>query len=141
MMETLKQKGGRLLESLADYVELSLRLFALQSADKSARLASGFLTIVVLTLVFIFSLIMLSIGAAILISFLLHRAWIGFVILGAFYLLVGIILIVVRKKIISTPILNLIIPALVTAELKAEENIEKAQDKIEDKLHLEKQPD
>ena len=140
-METLKQKGGRLLESMADYVELSLRLFALQSADKSARLASGFLTIVVLTLVFIFSLIMLSIGAAILISFLLHRAWIGFVILGAFYLLVGIILIVVRKKIISTPILNLIIPALVTAELKAEENIEKAQDKIEDKLHLEKQPD
>ena len=141
MMETLKQKGGRLLESMADYVELSLRLFALQSADKSARLASGFLTIVVLTLVFIFSLIMLSIGAAILISFLLHRAWIGFVILGAFYLLVGIILIVVRKKIISKPILNLIIPALVTAELKAEENIEKAQDKIEDKLHLEKQPD
>jgi len=137
----LKQKGGRLLESMADYVELSLRLFALQSADKSARLASGFLTIVVLTLVFIFSLIMLSIGAAILISFLLHRAWIGFVILGAFYLLVGIILIVVRKKIISKPILNLIIPALVTAELKAEENIEKAQSKIEDKLHLEKQPD
>jgi len=141
MMETIKQTGGKIMESLADYAELSVQIAALKTADKGAKITSGFFTVVILTIVFLFSLLLISIGAALLISFAMHHLWAGFFIVGAFYTLLGIVLIVLRQKLITKPLLNQIIPALVNIAEKAGETIEKAQDKIEDKLKLEKQPD
>ena len=140
-METVKETGGRALEALVALAEMKMRLLALKGADKSSRLATSFLTIVILTIIFIFSVSLLNIGLAILLSLLLHKLWIGFFIVGAFYVIGGIVLVALRKKIIFEPLLNAIVNALVGAELKAEESLEKAQDKVEDNLNLEKQPD
>jgi hypothetical protein len=140
-MEPLKEKGGRALESLFTYVELRMRLLALKSADKTSRLASGFFTIIILILIFVFSMVLLSIGAAVLISRGLDTAWAGYFIVAGIYILVGIVLVKMRKRLIFEPLLNSIISSLIGAELKAEEKLENIQDTIEDKLNLEKQPD
>ena len=140
-MESLKEHGGRLLEAVADYSEASMELVALKAADKSARLASNFLTIVILVLFLIFFLNMISIGLAVLISVSLDKPWVGFFIVGTFYLVTGIALYALRKKLIFPLLLNAIVDSLVGAALKAENKIEEVQDKLEDKLNLEKQPD
>jgi hypothetical protein len=140
-MEGLKQKGGKVLEAAADYAETSLKIIALKTADKSARLSSNFLMIVILIIVFLFSFNMLNFGLAIIISHGLHKMWSGFVILGIFYALVGVMVYVLREKLLFQPILNSLLVAFVGTALKAQENIEEVQDKIEDKLNLEKQPD
>ncbi|HYV91840.1 MAG TPA: phage holin family protein [Chitinophagales bacterium] len=140
-MEPLREKGGRALESLVSYVELRMRLLALKSADKSSRVASGFLTIVILVLIFIFSMVLLSIGTAVLISRGLDKAWAGYFIVAGIYILAGIVLVKMRKRFIFEPLLNSIVHSLLGAELEAEDKIENIQDKIEDKLNLEKQPD
>ncbi len=140
-MASIKEEGGRILESAFSFTEIKMRLLALKTADKSARIAAGFLTIVILTFVFIFSMVMLSIGVAVALSYALDSAAAGFFIVAGFYILGGIVLVVMRKKIIYEPLLNSIVNALVAAELKAEHKLEKVQDKVEDKLNLEKQPD
>ena len=140
-MEGLKQKGGKVVEAAADYAEASLKIIALKTADKSARLSSNFLMIVILVIVFLFSFNMLNFGLAIIISHGLHKMWSGFLILGIFYALVGVMVYVLRQKILFQPILNSLLVAFVGTALKAQENIEQVQDKIEDKLNLEKQPD
>ena len=140
-MEGLKQKGGKVVEAAADFAEASLKIIALKTADKSARLSSNFLMIVILIIVFLFSFNMLNFGLAIIISLALDRMWSGFVILGIFYALVGIMVYVLRQKILFQPILNSLLVAFIGTALKAEKNIEQVQDKIEDKFNLEKQPD
>ena len=140
-MTSLQEEGGKVLESAFTFAEIKLRLLALKSADKSARLATSFLTIVILVFVFIFSMVLASIALSIVLGHAINSMAGGFGIVAAFYVVVGIVLVSLRKKILFGPLLNAIVHALVGAELKAENKLEKVQDKVEDKLNLEKQPD
>lgn len=138
-MESLKQKGSRVLESAFTYAELRMRLLALKSADKGSRLASNFLTILILLVILIFSAMLINIGLALLISRALDTTAAGFFIMGAVNIILGVVLFVMRKKIIFEPLLNAIVSALVGAELRAEEKLERVQDRIEDRLNLPEQ--
>ena len=137
-MIAVKEESEKVIESAFNYAEIKMRLLALKTADKTSRLATGFLTIIILILIFIFSIVLLSVGVAILISHALQSAAAGFFIAGAFYIVAGVILVAMRKKIIFEPLLNSIVNALAGAELQAENKLEKVQDKIEDKLNFEK---
>ena len=136
-MRSLQEEGGKVIESAFNLTEIKLRLLALKSADKSARLATGFLTVVILVLVFIFSLGLASIALAISLGHAFNSMVAGFFTAAAFYVVAGCLLIALRKKIIFAPLLNKIVSALMGVALKAEEKLEKVQDKVEDKLNLE----
>lgn len=140
-MTSIREEGSKVLESAFSFTEIKLRLLALKTADKSARLATGFLTIVILILVFVFSMVLLSIAFAIVLANAFHSMAAGFFTMAGIYIVAGIILVTMRKKMIFEPLLNAIVKSLVGAELKAENKLEKVQDKVEDKLNLEKQPD
>ena len=135
-MTALKDESEKVIESAFNYAEIKMRLLALKTADKTSRLATGFLTVIILILVFIFSIVLLSIGVAILISHALDSASAGFFIVAAFYIVSGVILVAMRKQILFLPLLNSIVKALAGAELQAKKKLEKVQDKIEDKLNL-----
>src|SRR6476660_4644360 len=119
-MIAVKEESEKVIESAFNYAEIKMRLLTLKTADKTSRMATGFLTIIILILVFIFSMVFLSIGIALWISHALQNAWGGFFIVGAFYIVSGVILVAMRKKIIFEPLLNSIVSALAGAELKAE---------------------
>lgn len=140
-MANIKEKGSQLLEAGADYIETSLQMYALKTASKSAKVASGFLTSVILATIFVFSFLLISIGFCLLLSIALHRWWAGFLIVGGVYTVLGLVINSMRRKMITKPLLNKIIPAILSAEELAEQKIEKMQDQIEDRLHLERQPD
>lgn len=141
MMEPVKEKGGRLLESVFDYLELRMKLLTLQAADKSSRILTGFFTIIIIVFIFIFSMIMLSIAAAIGIGNALNHPWLGYLIIGIFYIIAGVVLVTMKEKLIFEPLLNTIVHSIAGAEIKAENKAEKVQDKIQDKLNLNKPPE
>src|SRR5678809_1557865 len=115
-MTSLQEEGGKVLESAFSFAEIKLRLLALKSADKSARLATSFLTVVILVFVFTFSMVLGSIALSITLGHAIHSMAGGFGIVAAFYVLVGIVLDSLRKKIIFGPLLNAIVQALIGTE-------------------------
>ncbi len=105
-----------LLEHGQAYVKTSLRLFKFKATDKVADLvsniASGFVILILLTLLFI----NLNIGIALLIGDLLGKIWIGFIILSGFYACLGLIVYIFRDRWLKKPVSNSIIAQLLKEE-------------------------
>jgi len=135
-MKSFKTMLSDLLEKLSDYVETRMEIIALKLTDKATNLVANFLTIVILCIVFGAGVILLSIGAAILINNAMHSNWMGFIIMGILYIIVGLILLATKTKLIHLPILNLFIKAILEVEENAEAKIEKLKHGIEDNLNL-----
>ena len=108
-----KQPTVTLIESLfsqsKDYVDSRLELFKLKMIDKSTTVASSIISVLALFLVFFIFFIVLNIGIALLIGDLLGKAYLGFLILAAFYAIVGFILASRRNKIFKAPVTKIII--------------------------------
>lgn len=101
------------LEMLDDrfkaYLSTSIQLLKLEAVERSAVLASGLFSRLLILLAALITLIFLSIGASLYLAQCLGRYDLGFGIVGAFYLLLTLILLLGRKKIAETPMLNAIL--------------------------------
>ena len=108
-----KQPTVTLIESLfgqsKDYIDTRLELYKLKLIDKSSSIASSVIAGVALFVVFFIFFIVLNIGIALLICDLIGKSYLGFLILAAFYGIVGFVLFSKRNKIFKTPIAKLII--------------------------------
>lgn len=103
-----KQPTVTLIETLfsqsKDYIDTRLELYKLKLIDKSSSVASSIVSIVALFVVFFIFFIVLNIGIALLIGDLVGKSYWGFLILAAFYGIVGFVLFSKRNKIFKTPI-------------------------------------
>jgi len=77
--------------------------------DKSSGVASSVLSGIVLFVVFFIFFVVFNIGIALLIGDLVGKSYWGFLILAAFYAIVGLFLFLKRDKIFKTPVSKLII--------------------------------
>jgi len=91
-METTTSSLEPLLERVEEYGKTTLELFKLKSLDKTATVASAFISRLVLTGVIILFVFTLTAAAALWLGDELGKNYYGFLILGAFYGLVGIVL-------------------------------------------------
>jgi hypothetical protein len=102
-----------LIESLVsnstDYVETRLNLFKLKMVDKSSDLVSSVLSFLPLILTFIIVFILLNIGIALLIGDLVGKAYLGFLILTAIYIIIALVLYSQRNKMFKVPFANMLI--------------------------------
>jgi len=105
---TIKSLGIHLQE----YLEVSVSLLKLRAAEKTSDLIADIAGVVVVSLFFIFFLLFVSFGCANLLSGVFGNNYSGFLIIGGFYLVLGLILWVGRKRIIRNPILNAIVRRL-----------------------------
>lgn len=133
-MTTLKENLKTIVETSSDYAKITMRLIALKLSDKLSKMLSGFFTLVILAVVFVFAIIMLSIGLAKWIGYAMDNEWAGFFIVGGIYIVSGIILMVMKKTLIREPVLNAIVKSMFAVEVKAEDEVEELEDKIVDKL-------
>lgn len=119
MIEEEKEKihgPGKEFDALfsvaSDYIETNVELYKLKTINKTADIASsvvsGFLVAVVLLIFFI----LLNIGIAYLIGNLIGHTYIGFFILSAFYLIIGLILKSNSIKWIKIPTTSMIIKSI-----------------------------
>jgi hypothetical protein len=108
-----KQPTLTLIESLfsqtKDYIDNRLELYKLKMVDKTSGVASSIISVVVLFVVFFIFFVILNIGIALLIGDLVGKSYLGFLILAAFYAIVGLVLFFKRDKIFKTPVTRLII--------------------------------
>src|SRR5579871_1629339 len=95
-----------LLLHIRDYVEERVKLVSLNLHDKGSRTASAIASAIVLFLIGIFTLFFLILALSWCIGTLLHEPFAGFLIVGLFYVLTGIIIYINRDKWIRIPVSN-----------------------------------
>ena len=98
-----------LFEKTKDYVETRADLFKLKAIKKTAEVGSSIVAKIIVAVVFSSFFIFLNIALGLWLGELTGRIYLGFFILAAFYLIVGIIIYSNRQKIISSPIADSII--------------------------------
>ncbi len=100
-------------ESLAgniqDYVETRLNLFKLKLVDKSSDVASSIVALLPAIAIFLLVFFLFNIGIALLIGDLIGKAYLGFLILTGFYLITGLVLFSMRKKVFKSPFADILI--------------------------------
>ncbi len=98
-----------LFAQLKDYVDNRIELFKLKIVDKASGIASAIVTGVIMFIVLLLFFLFLNIGIALLIGDLLGKSYLGFLILAGFYAIAGLVMFLMREKILKAPVSGMII--------------------------------
>jgi hypothetical protein len=102
-----------LFEKLRDYAETRVDLFKLKSIHKISGFMSSLIASLVLVILLCTVLLCITIGLALLIGAWIGSYYAGFFIVGALYLIIGLVFYSMRGKLIKTPISNKLIKELI----------------------------
>jgi len=98
-----------LSENIREYIETRIDLIKLETADSGASAVSSMMSWLIIVLVGFLVILMVTIGAAIGLGYLVENFAVGFFIVTGFYLLVGLLLYYNRTKWLRKPFINIII--------------------------------
>lgn len=121
MSEEFK-KIESLLDKAKEYINTRIAQVKLSLAEKVSKALSVMIAGFVAVLVFLFFLLFGSIAAAIAIGNMIENLWLGFLIMGGVWLLLGIIIWKAKDRLLRIPIMNTILDSLFNHEKEDEEN-------------------
>ena len=98
-----------LFDRTGEYLETRMDLVKLKAVKKSSEVVSSIASQAILAVIFFFFFIVLNIGIGLWLGDLMNKNYYGFFTLAAFYLIAGLIIYVVKDKLIKTPVANAII--------------------------------
>ena len=101
-----------LFHKVKDYVNTRFDLLKLRAINKVSSTLSKTITCIVMLVLSVFVFMLLSIGLALYLGVVLGHSYYGFFIVGGFYIIIGLILIVARKSLLKTPFSNWLIRTL-----------------------------
>ncbi len=111
-MENKLTSVEELFYKLKEYGDTRLDLFKLKGINKISGFLSSLIVAVILVVILFLVLVCITIGAALLIGSLLGKAYYGFLIIAALYIIIGLILYSGRGKYLKKPISNKLIKEL-----------------------------
>ncbi len=111
-MENQSTPVESLIDRVKSYVETRIDLLRLKAIDKSSSFLSFFISLIVVILISFISVILLSVGIALLLGDLLGKLYYGFFIVAGFYLITGLVLYSLREKWLKAPIADSMIKKL-----------------------------
>jgi len=111
-MENQSSTVESLIDRVKVYVETRIDLLRLKAIDKSSSFLTLLISMIIIILVGFISLILLSIGFALLIGNALGQLCYGFFIVAAFYFITGLVIFMFRDKWLKLPIANTMIKSL-----------------------------
>lgn len=111
-METSNTTVEDLFYKVKDYVNTRFDLLKLKAINKVSSILSKTITFIVILVLSVFILMLLSIGLALYLGYVLGHSYYGFFIVGGIYIIIGLILIVSRKALLKTPFSNWLIRTL-----------------------------
>ena len=114
--ENMAKSVDLLYEKAKKYTETSAELLTLKAVDKSADVLSSLTAILFIAIVFAMFTLFVNIGLSLLIGSMLNEYYLGFFIVSAFYLILGVVLYIFRDKVIKLPIANLVITKLLKSK-------------------------
>lgn len=100
---------GSFIESAGAYIETRVELLKLQAVSKSSGVVSSLVSTIIIAVLMVFGLSILNIGLSIWIGTLLGATWLGFIVVGGFYILLAILIIAFKDKLIKRPVTDLLI--------------------------------
>jgi len=109
---SIADQAEALFEKAGDYAETRFRLFQLKAVDKISDVAATIISGIIVAIAFVFFLIMLNIAFALFIGAMLGKAYLGFLILAGFYLLLWFAFRAGNNRWFKIPITNFIIKKL-----------------------------
>jgi len=108
-MENQPNTFGSVLENAGDYLETRLDLLKLQAVNKSSDVTSSVVSRMIILLMVSFAIFILNMGLALWVGELLGKVYLGFFVIAAFYMLVGLILHFFRNSLLKEPVSTMII--------------------------------
>ena len=103
-------KIEELTENLKSYVNTNIELIKHQAIERATVIIADLVTNALIGLILIFFVFFISLWACLYLSTLLGgTGYLGIVIVAGFYLLIGMILFLARKKLVIRPLRNKII--------------------------------
>lgn len=100
------EKLHELSEHLKQYINNRIAALKLQFADKTSSALASLITFLCIAAVTALSILLLSIGIAIVINSALDNPYAGYFMMALFYLVLAIVLKLFSQKLIRIPILN-----------------------------------
>ena len=88
-----------LFEKLQEYGKTSYELVKLKTLDKTSDIASTLISRLLLAVVILLFVVSINIGVSLWLGDLLGKTYLGFFIVGALYLVIGVILIFIHPSI------------------------------------------
>ncbi|MBC8035196.1 MAG: phage holin family protein [Chitinophagaceae bacterium] len=98
-----------LFSEAGDFIENKTELIKLRIADKTSEIVSTVVAGIVVAIVGIIFFILLSIGLALWLGEVIGKSYHGFLIVGALYGLIALIIYSFREKWLKTPVSNAIL--------------------------------
>src|SRR5437868_14227328 len=95
-MENKPTNLEELFEKLKDYADVRINLFKLKSIHKVSGFMSSVIASLVLIIILTTVLLCITVGAALLIGAWLGETYLGFFIVAAIYLIIGLVLYAMR---------------------------------------------
>lgn len=111
-MESKPTNVEELFQKFKDYADVRLNLFKFKSISKVSGFVSSVVTTIILVILFSGVLLCLTVGLAFLIGVWIGRVYWGFFIVGAMYLIAGLIIYSIRDKLIKTKVSDKLIKEL-----------------------------
>jgi len=108
-MEEFKLKAENLTKSVGEYFDTYYKLTVVKAADKATGIAASSMAGLAAFFLSIFVLFFSGLALGIWLGQLLDNPVLGYLLVAAFYLLIMIVLIALRKKIVFPFIRNLIV--------------------------------
>ena len=102
-----------LVSRVGDIAETKVELWKLRAVGKISETVSSLISVIAIVVFTVFAITILSIGIAFWIGSEMGKTSYGFFIVGGFYALVGLLVYVFRKKLIKSPLTNLIINKII----------------------------
>lgn len=99
-------KAEEFIGHVKEYVNNRIAAVKLQTAEKTSQVLSNIIAIgVVAAIAFVF-IIFMSMGAAYALSNVFGETYSGFLVVGAIWLLIAVVIWISREKILRMPIMN-----------------------------------
>ena len=107
--QNIQEDAKDILNHSQDYLETLYKLNVVRATKKASDIASGVVNSLLLFFILLCTILFASTAAAWWLGELLNNPALGFLLVASFYLVLGVILIAMRKKVISPYIKNILI--------------------------------
>ncbi len=121
-MEKTFARAEELAGHIKEYVDNRIAYAKFTGAEKTSKVAANILAAVIISAVFVIVLLFASFALAFVFSKITGEFYWGFLIVSGFYLLAGIVVWVLKEKILRIPIMNAILEQLFKDDEDEEED-------------------
>ena len=112
MMEETFVKVEEITDSLKEYVDVRVEDAKLRLAEKSSGLVANLVARIIIIIAFSLALVFLSLALALSLAAWWGQMWLGFLVVGGLYILIGWMVWALRESLIHIPMMNNILTHL-----------------------------